>query len=182
MDWQAVADSGIKFVILRAGTSKGMDTTFEDNYAGAKAAGLKVGVYFYSTAIDELEAVQEASLALEVVNGRSLDYPIFIDMEYSGMNPDGRADQLTIAQRSQIINAFCQTIQNSGYQAGVYSGEYFYNSNIDFNAIRPYTVWLANYTNDNQLPGYANRYDIWQFTDSGQVRGITYGVDMNVIF
>lgn len=188
INWQAVKANGVDFAIIRVGGrtwEKGKlyyDSKAEEYLAQAQAAGLKIGVYFYSTAISELEAVQEASLALEVVNGRSLDYPIFIDMEYSGMYPDARSDKLDIASRSEILNAFCQTIENSGYQAGVYSGEYFYNQNIDFNAISQYTVWLANYTNDNMLPGYANRYDVWQFTDSGMVSGIEGGVDMNVIF
>ena len=188
IDWHAVKAHGIDFAIIRvAGRTWEQGKLYYDSKAkeylsNAQAAGMKIGVYFYSTAINELEAVQEASLALEVVNGRSLDLPIFIDMEYSGMYPDARSDKLDIATRSEIINAFCQTIENSGYKAGVYSGEYFYRDNIDFNAIRQYTVWLANYTNDNRLPTFGNRYDMWQFTDSGKVNGIPAGVDMNVIF
>ena len=188
INWQAVKASGVDFAIIRvAGRTweQGKlyyDSRAEEYLTKAKAAGMKVGVYFYSTAINELEAVQEASLALEIVNGRSLDFPIFIDMEHSGMYPNARSDKLDIATRSEILTAFCETIQNSGYKAGVYSGEYFYRDNIDFNAIRQYTVWLANYTNDNKLPTYANRYDMWQFTDSGKVNGINAGVDMNVIF
>ena len=92
------------------------------------------------------------------------------------------ADQLDRATRAAVIKAFCSTVQNAGYQAGVYSGEYFYNENIDFSTISPYMIWLASYTRNNNLPGYANRYDMWQFTDSGPVRGIEGGVDMNVIF
>ncbi len=188
INWQAVKAHGIDYAIIRVGGrtwEQGKlyyDSKAEEYLRKAQAAGLKIGVYFYSTAIDELEAVQEASLALEVVNGRSLDLPIYIDMEYSGMYPDARADKLDIATRSEILNAFCKTIENSGYSAGVYSGEYFYRDNIDFNAISRYNIWLANYTNDNKLPTYSKRYDMWQFTDSGQVNGINGGVDMNVIF
>ena len=188
INWQAVKAQGVDFAIIRAGGrtwEKGLlyyDSMAQEYLSKAQAAGVKTGVYFYSTATTELEAVQEATLALEVVNGRSLDLPIFIDMEYSGMYPDGRADKLDMASRVAILNAFCQTIVNGGYQAGVYSGEYFYNDNIDFNSISQYNIWLANYSSDNKLPGYAHRYDMWQFTDSGQVNGINGGVDMNVIF
>ena len=188
INWQAVKAYGIDYAIIRVGGrtwEQGKlyyDSKAEEYLRKAQAAGLKIGVYFYSTAINELEAVQEASLALEVVNGRSLDMPIYIDMEYSGMYPNARADKLDMATRSEVLTAFCKTIENSGYRAGVYSGEYFYRDNIDFNAISKYHIWLANYTNDNKLPTFSKRYDMWQFTDSGQVKGINCGVDMNVIF
>lgn len=188
INWQAVKAQGVDFAIIRVGGRTWefgklyYDSMAKEYLAEAQSAGLKIGVYFYSTAITELEAVQEATLALEVVNGRSLDLPVFIDMEYSGMYPDGRADKLDMASRVAVLNAFCQTIENGGYQAGVYSGEYFYNDNIDFNSISQYKIWLANYSSGNRLPGYANRYDMWQFTDSGKVNGINGGVDMNVIF
>ena len=188
INWQAVKAYGIDYAIIRVGGrtwEQGKlyyDSRALEYLQKAQTAGLKIGVYFYSTAIDELEAVQEASLALEVVNGRSLDMPIYIDMEYSGMYPDARADKLDIATRTEILTAFCETIENSGYRAGVYSGEYFYRDNIDFNAIAQYNIWLANYTANNNLPTYSKRYDMWQFTDSGQVKGINGGVDMNVIF
>ncbi|MBQ8901145.1 MAG: hypothetical protein IJY72_09320, partial [Akkermansia sp.] len=167
IDWNAVKAQGVDFAIIRVGGRTWelgklyYDSMAKEYLAEAQAAGLKIGVYVYATATTELEAVQEATLALEVVNGRSLDYPIFIDMEYSGMYPDGRADKLDMASRVAVLNAFCQTIQNGGYQAGVYSGEYFYRDNIDFNSISQYTIWLANYSSDNRLPGYANRYDMW---------------------
>lgn len=188
IDWQQVKANGIDFAILRAGGrswEKGnlyYDTRFKEYLSGAKAAGIQVGVYFYSTAINEKEAVEEASVTLDLIGGASLNYPVFIDMEHSGMYPDARMDKLTIPERSEIANAFCKTIMNSGYNAGVYSGQFYYEDCMDYNAIRQYTIWLANYTNDNRLPSYKNPYHIWQFTDSGKVRGIEGGVDMNVIF
>jgi len=188
INWQAVKANGIDFAIIRAGGrtwEKGnlyFDTRFSEYIKGAKAAGVKVGVYFYSTAINEVEAVQEASVTLDLLGGQSLDLPVFIDMEYSGMYPDARMDNLTIPERSAIANAFCKTIIDSGYQAGVYSGQYYFDQSMDHSAISDYNIWIASYTTDNKLPNYKHRYDMWQFTDSGKVSGIEGGVDMNVIF
>jgi len=139
-------------------------------------------VYFYSTAIDAVEAVQEASLVLERLNGTALDYPIFIDVEQSGDYPYGRSDQLSKTARNEIVTAFCQTVINSGYRAGVYSGQNFFANHIDHAALTQYYIWLASYTSNNRLPGFGGHYDMWQFTDSGVVNGIKGKVDMNAIF
>ena len=188
IDWQAVKSQGIDFAIIRIGGrgwSTGVlydDSRTQEYLRGAHAAGIKVGVYFYSTAINPYEAVEEASVALKAVGGISLDYPIFIDMEYSGDYPSGRADRLSASQRSEIAVAFCETVRNSGYRPGVYAGQNFLKSAINYSSISGYTIWLASYTRDNQLPNYSNRYDIWQFTDRAYVDGMDGGVDMNVIF
>ena len=137
INWPAVKAQGIDFAIVRVG-GRGWETgllyddaCFQQNLIGARAAGLKVGVYFYSTAIDAVEAVQEASLVLERLNGVALDYPIFFDVEQSGDYPYGRADQLSKTARNEIVNAFCSTVINSGYRAGVYSGQNFFQNHID---------------------------------------------------
>ncbi len=188
INWQAVKAQGIDFAIIRVGGrgwASGVlygDTRTQDYLRGAHSAGVKVGVYFYSTAINPYEAVEEASVALSTIGGIPLDYPIFIDMEYSGDYPDGRADQLTASQRSEIAVAFCETIRNSGYRPGVYASQNYFKSAINYGTISGYTIWLASYTKDNKLPNFSNRYDIWQFTDRGQVDGMDGGVDMNVIF
>ncbi len=188
IDWDEVKAQGVDFVIIRVGGrtwEKGRlyyDRCASDYLAAAQEAGLKVGVYFYSTAVTELEAVQEASLALSIVDGRKLDYPIFMDMEYSGMFPDSRSDKLPMEQRAKVLKAFCETVKNSGYEPGVYSGQFFMEKNFLPETIEEYTVWLASYTADNRLPSYEHRYDLWQFTDTAQVRGIKDGVDVNAAF
>lgn len=188
VNWSAVKAQGIDFAIVRVG-GRGWESglVYEDSMAldhirGAKAAGLKVGVYFYSTAIDASEAIQEASVVIEMLGGTGLDMPVYIDMEYSGDFPYGRADTLGTAQRVEIINAFCKTIVNSGYTAGVYSGESLLTHEVDYNSIAQYSVWLANYTENNSLPSYPHSYHIWQFTDRGVVTGMGGNVDLNVIF
>ncbi len=188
IDWYKVKDHGVDFAIIRVGGrmwrdgSLYDDVCFKQNIQGAKNAGLRVGVYFYSTAIDELEAVQEASMVLDRLNGAGLDFPVFFDTEFSGIYPEARSDNLTKNERTAIIRAFCDTIQNGGYRPGVYSGQDFFKNQLDYSALSGYPIWLASYTSNNRLPNFSNRYDIWQFTDRGNVKGIPTAVDMNVIF
>ena len=188
IDWQLVKDQGIDFAIIRVGGrgwSSGKlydDCRTREYLRGARSAGIKTGVYFYSTAVNPYEAVEEASAALKAVGGIPLDYPVFIDMEFSGEYPEGRADRLTPNERAEIAVAFCETIRNSGCQPGVYAGQNFLKAYVDYYAVSRYTIWLASYTADNRLPFFDRRYDIWQFTDRGWVDGIGDDVDLNVIF
>ncbi len=188
IDWQAVAAQGIDFAILRAG-GRGWETGliydddwFQRNLMEARIAGIELGVYFFSTAANPAEAQQEAAYVLHCLGGSKLELPIFIDVEYSGDYPHGRADQLSNTEREVIINAFCRTVMDAGYEAGVYSGEYYYKYNLDFTSLSKYSLWLASYTKSARLPDFPGSYDIWQFTDGGLVNGITGIVDMNAVF
>ena len=195
IDWNKVKAQGIDFAIIRvAGRTWGSGTLFEDSNSykqmenggeylqQAKAAGLKVGVYVYSSAINTNEAVEEASLALNILNGTALDLPVYIDMEYSGDYPNGRADKLTAQQRFEIVEAFCTTVKNGGYTPGVYAGQYYFeNGALNFSQVSKYNVWLASYTKDQKLPSFTG-YNMWQFTSAGTVNGVSGNVDLNVIF
>ena len=188
INWPAVKAQGIDFAILRAG-GRGWETgliysdaCFAQNLRNAKKAGIKLGVYFYSTAATPAEAIAEAVYVTGCLNGCELDFPIFFDTEQSGDYPKGRADRLSKARRAEIIEAFCHTVMDSGYRAGIYSGQFFFRDHVAFTPLKQYTIWLASYTKYNRLPGFDDRYDIWQFTDSGTVNGIRGMVDMNVIF
>ena len=128
------------------------------------------------------KAQQEAAYVLHCLGGTKLELPIFIDVEYSGDYPRGRADRLSNTQREVIINAFCRVVMDAGYEAGVYSGEYYYKNNLDYTSLSKYTLWLASYTRSARLPDFPGSYDMWQFTDSGLVNGITGIVDMNASF
>ena len=111
IDWNAVKNSGISYVIIRCGyrgSSTGAlieDPKFRSNIQGAKAAGLKVGVYFFSQAVNEVEAVEEASMVINLVSGYGLNYPVFLDVESSG----GRGDKIDAATRTAVCKAFCST-------------------------------------------------------------------------
>ena len=191
INWAKAKAAGIDFAIIRIGFrgygsngSLNIDSKFHTNLAGAKAAGIKVGAYFFSQATTSVEAVEEASLCIKELGGQRLDLPVFIDTE-TAAGGAGRADNLSVAERTAVCVAFCNTIQNSGYRAGVYSNKYFYTSKLDTPQLLPYTIWLAewpkNYTSESK-PSYSGRYEIWQFSDRGD--GATYGmgsqyVDMN---
>ena len=188
INWPAVKAQGIDFAIIRAG-GRGWETgliyddeRFRQNIDCARAAGLKIGVYFYSTAIGPAEAIHEANYVLDGLNGVPLDYPIFFDIEQSGEYPYGRADRLSKTMRRETANAFCSTVINKGYRAGIYSGQSFLNNHVEYDSLAQYYIWLANYTRYNRLPSFGERYDMWQFTDSGTVNGIRGKVDMNVIY
>lgn len=187
INWNTVKNAGVDFVIIRAGfrgwgsAAIYQDTCFAANLRGAKTAGLKVGVYFYSTAVSKTEAIEEASIVLDWLGGTSLDYPVYIDMEFSGDYPNGRQDTLSPAQRVEVCQAFCETVRNSGYKPGIYMTQSFLKDEIDYNSVSNYNVWLASYTVNNQLPDFYKRYDIWQYTDNGRVAGINGAVDFNII-
>ena len=188
IDWPAVKAQGIDFAILRAG-GRGWETgliypdsCFAQNLRNARAAGIDLGVYFYSTAVTAKEAVDEANFILSCLNGTELEYPIFFDIEQSGDYPNGRYDRLSKAERDEIIAAFCKRIRDAGYRTGVYSGLYFFEEHVAYSSIEPHMIWLANYTRGGRLPSFSGRYDIWQFTEKGTVNGIRGIVDMNVIF
>lgn len=188
IDWAVVKAQGIDFVILRIGGrgwTTGLlydDCRIREYLRSARSAGLQIGAYFYSTATTPYEAVEEASVAVKTLDGIPLDLPLFIDMEFSGEFPEGRADRLSPSQRAGIATAFCETVRSSGYLPGVYAGQNFLKAYIDYNVISRYTIWLASYTTDNQLPFFDKRYDLWQFTESGRVDGIRGIVDLNVIY
>ncbi len=181
IDWNQVKASGVSYVIIRCGyrgSSQGAlieDPKYKTNIEGATKAGLKVGVYFFSQAIDEVEAVQEASMVLSLVKGYNLSYPIFLDVEASG----GRADNISKETRTAVCKAFCQTIQNSGYTAGVYANKTWLTNKIDTSQLGSYKIWLAQYA---AQPTYTGRYEMWQYKDSGSVPGISGHVDLNLSY
>lgn len=181
IDWEQVADSGVEFVIIRCGyrgSNSGYlveDPYFEQNIRGAKNAGLKVGVYFFTQAIDVTEAVEEASIALTLCAEYELDYPIFIDTEGAGGN--GRADNLDAVTRTEVCDAFCRTIESSGYRAGVYASCNWFNNNLISDGLGHHYIWLAEY---RKVPQYSGKYDMWQYTSKGSVAGIDGNVDLNI--
>ena len=188
INWPAIKAQGIDFVILRVGYrgyGTGLlweDQRFSQYLNSARAAGLKVGVYFYSSAINPREAAQEAAFVIGLLGGTKLDYPVYFDTELSEDVPPGRHDYLGKAVRRQLIPAFCETIRAAGYTPGVYSNLNFLNNHIPYTVYAPYNTWLASYTSDNRLPSFRYPYDMWQFTSIGVVDGILGAVDMNVIF
>lgn len=186
IDWKKVKNSGVEFVIIRVGYrgygSAGTlveDPRFKTYLDGAAKAGLKVGVYFYTQAITTAEAQEEAKFVLDRIKGYSLQMPVYYDIESVDYDT-GRLDSagLSKAQKTALCTAFCDTIIKSGYSAGVYANYTWLNYYIDGAGLgKKYPIWLAHYTSNTN---YDQRMDMWQYSGSGTVSGISAYTDVNV--
>jgi GH25 family lysozyme M1 (1,4-beta-N-acetylmuramidase) len=152
------------------------DTKFKANIDAAKAAGVPIGVYFVTQAVNETEARQEARYTMELVKGYSLSFPIFIDSE-DGNNGAGRADHCKLSKfnRTAILKAFCDEIEKEGYIAGIYASEYWFRAYLDINMLTKYYLWVAKYS--TKKPSIV--YNAWQYTDAGKIDGISGRVDIS---
>ena len=185
IDWAKVAADGVEFAFVRAGLrgygTEGKlveDDTFEQNVTGALQAGLKVGVYFYSQAITEEEVLEEANLVLEKVKPYNIQLPIVFDVEkVSGGK--GRANALSVEERTHLAALFCQTIQDAGYKPMIYHNMEMGTLMLDLGQLEQYDKWFAYYNDDLYYP-YA--YKVWQYTEKGAVDGINEEVDLNIWF
>lgn len=183
VDWQQVKDAGIQFVIIRLGYrgygsgTLYLDNMYESHIRGAEAVGLKVGVYFFTQAITKQEAVEEASMCVQYVKGHNITYPIAIDMEW--VASDARANVMDNDQRTQVCEAFCQTIRSAGYTPAIYANKYYLNNMINTSQLSSYMFWLAHYTEDTD---YTGPYGMWQYTSSGYINGIPGRVDLNISY
>ncbi len=182
IDWNRVKNSGVNFVIIRCGyrgSSAGAlieDPKFKANIQGAQKAGLRVGVYFFTQAVNEVEAVEEASMVINQIKGYGISMPVYLDVEAS----NGRGDTISASQRTANIRAFCGTIQNAGYKAGVYGNKTWLSKYINTSQLTAYKIWLAQYA---ASPSYtATRYDMWQYTSKGSIPGISGNVDLNILY
>lgn len=184
IDWNAVYDSGVRFAIIRAGGryyESGeifTDDLFRSNLSGAIAAGLDVGVYFYSQALSEAEAVEEAKTTLSLINGAELQLPIFIDWE-RGAGEKARTNELDGETMTDCAAAFCETVKAAGYDAGVYvycdTAYYGYR----LSRLQDYTIWFAGSGN---YPYFRYEHSLWQYSIKGEVPGIDNTCDLDMIF
>ena len=183
INWESVAASGVEFVFLRAalrftGSGKlSTDTYFYKNLAGAKAAGLEVGVYIYSQAITVEEGIEEANYLMDLVKGWDIDLPLVIDYEYLGTS--GRLYNADLSRRegTDICLAFCAAVEAAGYEGMVYANASMLNNDLYRDELP--RVWLAHYTTQT---GYSGDYEYWQCSQSGSVAGIGGAVDLNFWF
>ena len=183
IDWEQVRDAGMEFAIIRIGyrgyTSGGI---YEDEYAranleAARAAGLKVGVYFYSQALDEGEARREAEHCIEFLDGQSLDLPVVFDWEYAG--EDARSANITSDALMACTRAFCEAVEEAGYEAMIYFNPTLAESMLVLEELTEYPFWLAMYSDKMTWP-YA--VEMWQYTATGSVPGIEGNADINLLF
>ena len=184
IDWQQVAADGVEYAFIRVGlrgygTGKLVeDEYFEQNITGALSAGIKVGVYFYTQAINEEELMEEANFVLEKIAPYRIECPVVFDVEkVSG--DDGRMNSLTVEERTNLTLLFCQTIENAGYKPMIYHNMEMGALLLDLAKLENYDKWFAYYNADFYYP---YQYEIWQYTDNGTVNGIDGPVDLNISF
>ncbi len=173
IDWQKVKGAGIDFAMLRAGYGRydnQKDERFEENYANAKAAGVKVGAYHYSYAKSTDDAKKEAETFLKWISGKQFEYPVAFDVEEKSQSDKGK--QFV----SDVIRAFCETVENAGYYVCVYANKYWLDNFIDDDCKKKYDTWLAQWA---EKATYAGNYGIWQYSSQGSIDGISGRSDMD---
>ena len=170
----------IDYAILRCGftgygpgKSLNKDAQFENHYAGFSKQGLPMGVYYYSCAATMTEAIKEAKYVLDLVKGKKFLYPIYIDVEDSY-----HMQKLSKKELSEVVLAFCRTIENSGYYTGIYANTYWWNNEIDQTILADIDKWVAHYK--VQTPGVQG--DMWQYTETGKLNGHTGDLDLNYCY
>ncbi|MCR5484351.1 MAG: glycoside hydrolase family 25 protein [Clostridiales bacterium] len=183
IDWKKVRDDGVKYAFIRVGYRGYMsgiinlDKKFDANMRGASTAGIKTGVYFFSQAINESEAKEEAEYTLKQAGKYAVELPIVFDMEY--VTSGDRIDGLTKEEKTAVASAFCDAVLSGGYQALIYGNSAWLTGDIDVVKASEYGLWLALYTKENTFP---YDFSIWQYASNGKVDGIDANVDMNLIF
>ncbi len=184
VDFVKLKENGIGFAMLRLG-SRGygtgaisLDEKFVEYAQNAQLTGIQIGAYFYSQAITEAEAIEEANYIVGAVSGFNIRYPIAIDIEkVSG--DEARTDKLTNEQRTAIARAFCDAVKGYGYKPVIYATRDMLISGFDLEELGDYDVWLAD---DNIPTDYPYRFSMWQYNRRGHIDGITGDIDMNLSF
>lgn len=188
INWKAVAQDGISYAFIRIGgqfyRQEGgfyKDAYFEQNYTGARAQGLDVGVYFFSQATTVEEAREEALWVIAQMQGRPTQLPIVYDLEDPASDSRFHLANLNRQEVTDLARAFCETIEVNGYDAMVYTNPTWIRSKLYLDQLSDFPLWIAHYTND-PYPAEAKNWTAWQYTSSGKVKGISGNVDVNVMW
>lgn len=185
IDWQAVADAGYDFAVIRcgwrgySGGSLNEDTAFRRNIEGAKAAGLDVGVYFFSQATSLVEGAEEAIFTLDLLDGMELDLPIFFDWENIGGGETARTDDVSGEVVTAAALEFCRLVESAGYESGIYAYLSLAYFTYDLDQLAGKTLWLGD---PGSAPEFYYDHSFWQYSFTGSVPGIEGDVDLDVIF
>lgn len=184
IEWSQVAEENLDFAIIRLGNrgytegAISLDEYYEANISGAKQAGLETGVYFFSQAINEEEAREEADFVLEHLGGLTLEYGVIYDHEPVS-DEQGRANKVSRDQLTKNALAFCEQIEKAGYSTMIYGNKRDI-ARMDMTKLSSYPVWFAEYDSPNPTGQFD--FEIWQYSNSGQIKGIATRVDMNIHF
>ena len=176
IDWGKVKADGTDFAILRAGYGRlasQKDEKFEQNYAGAKAAGIPIGAYWYSYAMTPEEAELEADVFLSVIKGKQFEMPVYFDLE------EKKQFDLGKEQVSSIMRAFLKKVESAGYFVGLYGSASSLTTHTADDIKSWYTIWLAHWVDQTN---YSGAYGIWQHSEKGKVAGINGNVDLDICY
>lgn len=178
INWYEVKENGIDFAILRCGYTgygegkrQAIDNCFEKHYQDAKMAGMPVGVYFFSRAVIEEEGIKEAQFVLSLLQGKQLEYPVYIDVEDTYYQ--AKTDKHTL---TNAVKAFCNVIEKAGYYVGVYACKDWFLNRLNLSELTAYDKWVAQYNSKCTLN---EPHGIWQYSSTGKVSGIANNVDLD---
>lgn len=187
IEWDKVKEAGFDFVIIRCGfrgyvtASVNADANFRSNIQGALDAGLKVGVYFFSQAVDTQEALEEANFVLDLIDGYDVEFPVVYDWEVV-IDKDGdpvRTAEIEPEQLTANALVFCERIKMAGYTPMIYCNKKTAVWKYDLSMLDGIDIWLAEYSD---TPTYFYDFAMWQYSSKGQVPGIEGNVDLNIAF
>lgn len=184
IDWEQVKAAGIDFAMIRLGYrgygsgEAQIDENFLKNVQGANAAGINVGVYFFSQAITTDEAIEEAQIVVDNLDGLNITYPVVYDWEII-YDDDARTDNVPVDTLTDCCVAFCEAIKSKGYTPMVYQNKRTTMFKLDLSRLTDYDFWLAEY---NDEPTFYYDFTMWQYTSTGSVPGIEGDVDLNISF
>lgn len=183
IDWTAVKDAGIEFAMIRVGYrgygsgKLDLDDCFLSHMEGALQAGLDVGVYFFSQALTPEEAKEEAEYVLTWIEGYEITCPVVFDWEE--VEGPARTDEMNMLLLTSCAQAFCETVEAEGYEAGIYFNQAYGYQQFNLVSLRDYIFWLAEYA---PTPTFAYDFEMWQYTNEGTVPGVEGPVDLNIWF
>lgn len=184
IDWDKLKESPCEFVMLRCGfrgyTEGGLveDEKFREYATAAVEHDFPIGVYFFTQALSEQEAIAEADYVLSLIEEFPISYPVAIDTEYVA-SEDARTNktEMTIEERTSYVVAFCERIKEKGYYPIVYASENWLRRSLDASMLQPYEIWAPQYLDRND---FMYDFTIWQYTDAGSIPGIKGDVDLNI--
>ena len=184
IDWRLVKESGIEFVIIRLGFrgyGSGelvIDEYFHQNVVGALKVGIDVGVYFFSQAINQEEAYEEAEFVYNNIKDYNITYPVIFDTEEI-KNDEARTDGLDINELTDITITFCERIKELDFDIMIYANSKWLTTSLDLTRLEDYDIWYADYQEE---PLYPYQFEMWQYSEEGIVPGIEGYVDLNIKF
>ena len=187
VDWTKVAADGIDFVIMRVGYRGyesgvlNVDGRFHEYVKGALDAGLDVGVYFFSQAVNSEEAIEEANFVMEQIRGYDITFPVIFDWYFMD-DENARTHGIEPYTVTECAAAFCDTVADGGYRPMVYSSRRFALLKLNMSKLADFDFWFAEYKDGHNEPSYPYNFQIWQYASDGRVDGIEGEVDMNICF